>query len=133
MAKMSSKEARLHAKTMSAYAQEHLADGLDTWKGEADMIEMVRADCKDYRAIGKLLRENKVEKARDLAGSLDTAARECVPDSVWEAMEEHCFDDEEFEEVTKSYLDRLVSERDLLNVKIDKAIRKHAAAERRVQ
>jgi hypothetical protein len=85
------------AKVMTAYAKEHLAEGLETWKGEDDMIEMTRADCKDYREIGRLLREVGAEAAFELARSLDTAAREYIPDEVWSAMEA----DEEYREYTE--------------------------------
>ena len=95
--KMTYAERQRLAKVMSAYAKEHLADGLECWKGEADMIAMTRADCKDYREIGRLLRTESCEAAFKLARSLDTSARECVPEEVWYAMEA----DEDFHNETE--------------------------------
>jgi hypothetical protein len=61
------------------------------------MIAMTRADCKDYREIRRLLRTESCEGAFKLARSLDTSARECVPEEVWYAMEA----DEDFHEETE--------------------------------
>lgn len=95
--KMTYAERQVHAKTMSAYAKEHLADGLETWKGEDDMIAMVRGDAKDYRTIARFLRTSSAERAFEKCRDLDTAARECIPESVWYALEA----DEEYREYTE--------------------------------
>jgi hypothetical protein len=73
------------------------------------MIAMQRGDCKDYRAIAKLLLEYKIEEAGNLMHSLDTASRECIPDSVWDAIEEHNEDDEEHEECMASHVEILTA------------------------
>jgi len=106
--KMTHAERLRLAKVMTAYAKEHLADGLECWKGEADMIDMTRGDCKDYREIGRLLRTKGAAPAFKLARSLDTSARECVPDEVWDAMQA----DEDFHEETEE------TERDIVVYRI---------------
>ncbi len=98
MSKMTRTQAKEHARVLRVASTEMLAEGLDTWKGEPDMIEMQRSDCQDYRAIAKFTREFKIEEAGNLMHSLDTAARECIPDSVWDAIDEHNEPDEEHEE-----------------------------------
>lgn len=133
MSKMTRTQAKAHAKVMREYATEHLAHGLDCWKGEADMIEMTRADCKDYRAIAKLLREFKIEEARSMSGSLDTAARECIPDSVWDAMEEHLTEDEVYEECTAARIEILTRRKAALDVQLADAHKAHDLAQRREQ
>lgn len=132
MTKITYLEAQGYAKIMRTHAQQHLARGLNTWKGESDMIAMVRADAKDYRAIAQLLRANKIRKARDLAGSLDTAARDTIPDTIWDAMIEHCdYTEKEYEVVTKFELDSLIQKRDLLNMKIEHKTEAYKASQKR--
>ena len=99
MSKMNRTQAKAHAKVLREASTEMLKDGLECWKGEPDMIAMQRGDCKDYRAIAKLILEFKIEEAGNLMHSLDTAARECIPDTVWDAVDEHNEDDEEHEEI----------------------------------
>jgi hypothetical protein len=132
MTKMTRKEAQGYAKIMRVFAQEHLEDGLNDWKGESEMIEMVRSDSKDFRGVAQLLRANKIQEARDLAGSLDTAARERIPDDVWDAMEQHCdYTEEEYETITRATLDNMKARRDLLNTQIEQATKAHTASKRR--
>lgn len=86
---MSKKARNEYAKIMTAFAKQYLADGIEDWKNDEDsesMIRMTRADARDYRMIGRLLREKGAKEALAHARSLDTAARECVPDQVWDAM-----------------------------------------------
>lgn len=90
---MNATRAKELAKIMREFAQEHLADGLSYWKGEVEMINMVRGDAKDLRAIAKLLRENKIDEAWTKSCSLDTAVREYIPDVVWDAMRKHYYGD----------------------------------------
>lgn len=133
MAKMTRKEAQLYAREMRVFAKVHLADGLECWKGEEDMIEMVRGDAADYREIAKLLRAFKIEEALEKSRSLDTAAREEIPETVWDAMASHC--DPEYDErqaafaeqqvqFAKEQLERLIIQRDLLNEKIARLSKK---------
>lgn len=132
MTKMTRKEAQGYAKILRVYAKDHLADGLDCWKGESDMIDMVRGDAKDYRKIAQLLYANKIQEARDLSGSLDTAARERIPEIIWYAMEEHCdYTEDEYEVITKATLDRIKARRDLLDTQIEQATKVYKASQKR--
>ena len=127
MAKMTRKAATVHARYLRAFAKGYLAEGLETWKDEEDMLPMVRGDAADFREIAKLLREFKIEKAREKAHSLDTAARDSIPECVWDAMESHCGRDDDIDEeveVTQADVDQLIAERDLLNLLIDEARKK---------
>lgn len=136
MSKMTRTQAKAHAKVLREYATEHLAHGLDCWKGdedEAGMVSMTRADCKDYRTIAKLLREFKIEEARSMSGSLDTAARECIPDSVWDAMEEHLMPDDEYEECTAARIEILTQRKAELDRQLVAAHKAHDLAQRREQ
>jgi len=76
------------AKVMRGFAAKYRAEGLRIWKGEEDMLEMILGDAKDYRKIAQLLRHNKISDAANLAGGLDTAAREEIPARVWDAIME---------------------------------------------
>ncbi len=124
--RMTYKERRSHATIMSAFAKVHLAEGLDTWKGEDDMIDMVRSDARDYRKIASLLRTESCAAAYELAHSLDTSARECVPDSVWYAMDEDMEAREEniqeFEDdITRRHIAALTCRKESLERQIEKA------------
>lgn len=132
MTRLTRKEAQAHAKVLRVYAQEHLANGLEVWRGQPEMIEMARGDARDYRKIAQLLRANQIQKARDLAGGLDTAAREHIPESVWDAMIEHCdYSEEEYEAITKHTLSSLIARRDVLDAQIENATRAHQTSKER--
>ncbi len=133
MSKMNRTQAKAHAKVLREASTEMLKDGLECWKGEPDMIAMQRGDCKDYRTIATLLREFKIEEAGNLMHSLDTASRECIPDSVWDAIEEHNEDDEEHEECTAARIEILTQRRDDLDRQLVAAHKAHDLATRRVQ
>jgi len=115
-----------YAKIINAFAKEHLADGLDHWKGQPDMIAMTRGDAKDYRMIGSLLRTKGAKEALELARSLDTAARDCVPDQVWDAMERD--EDEEAltrqewkDEVTTQHIEALERDKASIDRRLEEA------------
>lgn len=133
MSKMTRTQAKGHAKFLRKASTEILAEGLDTWKGEDDMINMVRGDCKDYRAIAKLTLEYKIEEAGNLMHSLDTAARECIPDSVWDAIDEHNEPDEEYEECTADRIRDLTRRKADLDRQLVAAHEAHDLAQRREQ
>lgn len=133
MSKMNRTQAKEHARVLRVASTEMLASGLECWQGQPDMIAMQRGDCKDYRAIATLLREFKIEEARSLSGSLDTAARECIPDSVWNAMEEHLEDDEEYEESTAARIEILTERKADLDRQLAAAHKAHDLAQRREQ
>ena len=106
--KLTHAERQVLAKTMSTYAKEHLKEGLEIWKGEPDMIAMTRGDAKDYRTIARFLRTSSAERALEKAQSLDTAAREYIPDEVWNALQSN----DEYTRYTEQ------DERDLLVMRI---------------
>ena len=55
----------------------------DEWKNEPNMIKMFRNDAKDYRKVLALAKAGKLREAKSLMCSLDTGAREVIPDSFW--------------------------------------------------
>lgn len=71
------------AKILREAAKEELDHGLHTWKGDQDMIDMVRADARDMRKVAQFIRVNQLDEARRHAQHMDTAAREKIPDDVW--------------------------------------------------
>lgn len=78
------KENRLKkAKVLREAAKKVLDQGLRTWKGEPDMISMVRGDAADMRKVAQFIRTNKMKEAENHAQCMDTAARERIPDEVW--------------------------------------------------
>ncbi len=123
--KMTYKERQAHAKEMSAFAHEYLVEGLDTWPGEEDMIKMVRGDAKDYRKIATLLRTKSCQAAYALAQSLDTAARDCIPQDIWDAMDEDLFahevSPEDDDEITRKHIAHLTGQKESLERQIEKA------------
>ncbi len=133
MSKMTRTQAKTHAKVLREASTEMLAEGLVTWKGEPDMIEMQRSDCKDYRDIAKLIRDYDLEAAGNLMHSLDTAARECIPDSVWYAVDEHNEPDEEHEDDCATRIEILTQRKAELDRQLAAAHEAHDLAQRRVQ
>jgi hypothetical protein len=53
---------------------------------ELDMMQMFLMDAADHLDIGCLLKEGQFDKAGRLAGDLDTASREEIPATVWNAL-----------------------------------------------
>ena len=133
MSKMTRTQAKTHAKVLRVASTEMLKDGLECWKGEPDMIAMQRGDCKDYRSIAKLVSEFKIEEAGNLMHSLDTASRECIPDSVWDAIEEHNEPDEEHEEVCATRVEILTQRKADLERQLAAAHKDLDLAQRREQ
>lgn len=91
---MNKHEAKDLAQKMREFAKNHLAKGLKTWKGEPDMVSMIRSDAKDFRKVAKLLRESKVKEAFMVAQCMDTSPRERIPDEIWNAMYTYCYPDD---------------------------------------
>jgi hypothetical protein len=54
---------------------------------ERDMVNMYTQDRKDFRVVLKLFKGYNFDEAMSKAHHMDTAARECIPDSVWEILE----------------------------------------------
>jgi hypothetical protein len=82
--KLYSKKTRQEkAKILRKAAKEKLDRGLHTWKGDQDMIDMVRGDARDMRKVAQLILANKLDEARRHVQHMDTAAREEIPDDVW--------------------------------------------------
>lgn len=73
----------LVAKDIREAAKSWLASGLESFKGEADMISGYRQDGRDLRAIAKLVREGKLKAAANAVHMLDTIVRDEVPDSFF--------------------------------------------------
>lgn len=88
---MDKQEAQEHAKNMREFAKKHLASGLKRWCGEPEMIAMVRGDAKDFREVAKLLRVGKIKQAFAVAGGMDTAPREQIPNDIWNAMHDYVY------------------------------------------
>lgn len=84
---MNSTTAKKLAKELRDVAKEYLAQGLSSFKGEADMIAMFRNDAKDLREVASLIRRQDLKKAWIKAYRLDTAVREIIPDNIWDAIE----------------------------------------------
>lgn len=72
------------AKELREAAKKVLDRGLRTWKGEEDMLSMVRGDVRDMRIVAKHILANKLTEARNHASQMDTAARDHIPDSVYD-------------------------------------------------
>ena len=53
---------------------------------DPDMLLMYKNDRNDFRSIVRFLKRGDWKSAYDLAGSLDTAARDCIPGPAWEFM-----------------------------------------------
>lgn len=84
------KRAQELAGTLRAFADEYLAEGLEMWEDEPDMIEMYQGDASDYRYVATLLAGMRIEQALRAARHMDTAPRDRIPDEVWDAMVLHC-------------------------------------------
>lgn len=74
------------ARKLRAYAKESLADGLEAWKDDPDMIPGVRADARDVREAARLLRTDGAKAAWEYIGMLDTFVREGIPQDIWDAL-----------------------------------------------
>ncbi len=123
---MSIKARNGYAKIMTAFTKRFLAEGLEAWKGEEDMIACTRGDAKDYRTISKLLRTKGAKETLKFARNLDTLARDHIPDQIWDAMER----DEDAEaqtrqewndDITKRHIIALEDQRDCINRQIETA------------
>jgi len=53
---------------------------------EPDMAKMLMADAKDLKAILALCKKGKWKEACNTAYAMDTAVRECIPESLWNLM-----------------------------------------------
>lgn len=85
---MTYKQRIAHAKTVTAFAKQDLAESLEIWKADPEMIECAHADHGDYNHLAYLLRHVSCKVAFKHARSLDTAARDIIPEDVWDAMQE---------------------------------------------
>jgi hypothetical protein len=55
---------------------------------DAEMLAMYKEDRDDFRSINKLIKEEKWKEAREKSWYLDTAARENIPQSTWDFMDD---------------------------------------------
>lgn len=76
---------------MREFAKDFLAEGLDSWKGESDMIAMIRGDAKDFRTVAKYLGQGDIHEAFEAARCMDTDARDQIPDKIWNSMGAYCY------------------------------------------
>lgn len=60
-------------------------DKEDVKRYRAD-LRISYTDAADLFCIGHLLEQNRIEEARVLANSLDTAVREEIPDAAWDFL-----------------------------------------------
>ena len=81
---MNKAERQKHAKTLRDFAKDYLAHGLREYRGEPDMVRMIRGDAADYRKIAALILAGKINEAGIRAQSMDTAPRENIPQEVWD-------------------------------------------------
>lgn len=56
------------------------------WTHDKDpaMIKMYAADRRDFRKVLSLYRKGKYKEAGEVAGHMDTAPREHIPQKVWD-------------------------------------------------
>lgn len=56
------------------------------WTHDKDpaMIKMFAADRRDFRKVLSLYRKGKCKEAGEVAGHMDTAARDYIPQSIWD-------------------------------------------------
>jgi hypothetical protein len=50
------------------------------------MLEMYRGDARDLRKVADLVEALRFKAAHEKAWSMDTAARECIPDEAWQLI-----------------------------------------------
>ncbi len=55
---------------------------------ESDLVEMYIEDARDLRLVAKLCRAEDFQGAMNHARSMDTAAREWIPQLAWDFMDE---------------------------------------------
>jgi hypothetical protein len=51
-----------------------------------EMLAMYASDRKDFRKVLSLYRQGKWKEAAEFAGHMDTAARDYIPNGIWEEI-----------------------------------------------
>jgi hypothetical protein len=54
---------------------------------DKDMLSMFASDRKDFRKVLSLYRKGEWEEAAEYAGHMDTAAREHIPQKIWDDIQ----------------------------------------------
>lgn len=54
---------------------------------EPSMLKMFANDRKDFRKVLSLYRKGQWKEAAEYAGHMDTAAREHIPEKIWEDIQ----------------------------------------------
>ena len=58
-----------------------------TFDKEPEMIRMFTQDRKDFRKVLSLYRKGQWEEAAEFAGHMDTAARDYIPQKIWDDIQ----------------------------------------------
>jgi len=69
------------------FAEENFEDNKGSsylWDGNENMMDMFRSDRKNHLKAAKLIRAGKITKAAEVIQHMDTAARDLVPDMVYD-------------------------------------------------
>lgn len=60
----------------------------NTWPDEDEMLSMGYKDASDYTKIGYLITKSRYKEAAKVAWNMDTAARDNIPDDIYEFLGE---------------------------------------------
>jgi hypothetical protein len=56
------------------------------WADTPNMIAMFLRDAADMMKVAQFIKKGEYEKAREKAWSMDTAARDYIPDEFWDMV-----------------------------------------------
>lgn len=77
------------AEIQETSAKENYAYDMKRWKGDIPMLAMYKCDFGDMMYIAGRILDGKIAIACNHADCMDTAAREKIPQSVWDYIHEN--------------------------------------------
>lgn len=86
MLRFSKENVRRVADNEITAAREYRDKGIQYFRGEKDMENMYRADCRTRVAAARLAKKGQFQEAWKLVTEQDTAARDEVTDEFWDLL-----------------------------------------------
>lgn len=86
MLRFSKENVRRVADNEITAAREHRDGAIKEFRGDKDMEDMYRADCRARVKAARLAKQGKLQEAWVVAQSLDTAARDEITDEFWDLL-----------------------------------------------